>query len=217
MLQSRNLGFAYGVLADRGRGGRQRPRLSGGWSRTRLASTLDLLVERHPLAIVVGSLALAAACLLYALWPVAQETGPPRTRLRYDANLLQLQAQGLTSVRLAEEILHDKGLSGMFAAITCDDLATLRRLQRDVATLPSVAASSSILDVVPARLPGPDKEYRRESQHENRQRPPRPRTSPAGVDVECLRVFHRPLATVKKDPVRRGNPATLSTYAAILW
>ncbi len=135
------------VLADRSRGGRRaRPRPA--WPRSRLAQSLDALIERRPAAVVGGSLALAAAALAYATG-----AGGAAPRLRYDPNLLALQAQGLESVQLAGEVLADEGLSGMFCAITCDDPASLAHIQAAVERLPSVSHASSILDVVPPQQP----------------------------------------------------------------
>ena len=133
---------ALTVLADRGLGGRARPR--SGWRRSPLPQALDLLVERRPKTILALGLGFSLAVCGAAF---------PGGALRYDPNLLALQAAELPSVRLADELLHDPALSGMFAAIVIDDVATLAEIESRVAALPSVGETRSILDLVPAEQP----------------------------------------------------------------
>lgn len=112
-----------------------------GWTLARV----DHLVERRPALVVVTAVALAAAGVALALTP--QPDGRPR--LRYEPNLLRLQAQSLESVRLASELLVDEGVTGMFAAVVVEDLPSLVRVEAAVSRLPTVARAESLLDVVP--------------------------------------------------------------------
>ncbi len=135
------------VLADRGLGGRRaRPRSA--WPRSRLAWALDRAVERRPGAVLLACVALTALAAAYA-----GGVGAARPRVGYDADLLALQVQELESVRLAREVLLDERLSGMFCAITCADVESLRRLEREFRRLETVRGTSSILDVVPPDQP----------------------------------------------------------------
>jgi len=133
---------ALTVLADRTVGGRQLPRSR--WPSSALALGIDALIEAWPRAIV--GLGLAAS--LGACWLAFGAE-----RLRYDPNLLSLQAESLPSVRLADELLHDPALSGMFAAIVVKDAATLASVESRIRALPSVGGTRSILDLVPAEQP----------------------------------------------------------------
>lgn len=133
---------ALTVLADRTVGGRQLPRSR--WPSSALALALDALVERWPRAI----LAVALSATLGAGWLAFGAD-----RLRYDPNLLALQAERLPSVRLADELLHDPALSGMFAAVVVKDAATLASVESKIRALPSVGGTRSILDLVPAEQP----------------------------------------------------------------
>ncbi|MCO5170143.1 MAG: MMPL family transporter [Planctomycetes bacterium] len=121
-----------------GRPPRHRP---AGWRLARL----DALVERRPAAVLLAATGLAAAGVALALTP--QPDGRPR--LRYEPNLLRLQAQSLESVRLASELLADEGVTGMFAAVVVEDLPSLVRVEAAVSDLPTVARAESLLDVVP--------------------------------------------------------------------
>lgn len=106
---------------------------------------VDALLERRPALVLLAAGALAAAGGALAIGP-----GPDgRARLRYEPNLLRLQAQSLESVRLASEVLADEAVTGMFAAIVVEDLPSLVRVQAAVRRLASVARAESLLDVVP--------------------------------------------------------------------
>lgn len=121
-----------------GRPPRHRP---AGWH----LSTLDALIERRPRHVLGLACALAVGGAALALAPGADG----RRRLRYEPNLLRLQAQGLESVRLAGEVLADETVTGMFAAIVVPDVPSLVRVTAAVRALPTVARAESLLDVVP--------------------------------------------------------------------
>lgn len=133
------------ALAAR-RGGRPRP--TAGWSRWRPALLIDRCIERRPGWLAGG---LLAGTALLAGWAALPVGGGPR--LRFEPNLMLLQARGAESVRLASEVLSDEGLTGMFGAVVVEDEAALRRVQARVRRLPTVGRTESILDVVPADQP----------------------------------------------------------------
>lgn len=112
-------------------------------------SRVDALLERQPAAVLVVAAALALGGVALALTP--EPDGRPR--LRYEPNLLRLQARSLESVRLATEVLEDEAVTGMFATIVVEDLAGLERVEAAVRRLPSVSRAESLLDVVPPDQP----------------------------------------------------------------
>ncbi|MGE0712132.1 MAG: MMPL family transporter [Planctomycetota bacterium] len=131
------------VLSDRGAGGRPR-RPHSRWPRSRLALGVDRLFERRPVLVIAGCVAAVAAALGF---------GIGAHRLRYDPDLLALQAQDLPSVRLANELLHDPAVSGMFAAAVVDDLEALAELEVRLRALESVGSTASALDALPREQP----------------------------------------------------------------
>ncbi|RMG16806.1 MAG: hypothetical protein D6731_05315 [Planctomycetota bacterium] len=134
------------VVVDRWRGGERRPRAD--WPRARFAVLLDRVVEERPGGVLAACLALALASLVLA-WPrPGGAEGSSPSGLRYDANLLRLQAAGLPSVRLAEEVLRDPSVGGMFAAVLVHDRSHLARVQRALEALPSVGETLSLRDVL---------------------------------------------------------------------
>jgi hopanoid biosynthesis associated RND transporter like protein HpnN len=86
---------------------------------------------------------LTGAALLTAL---ALAAAP---RVRFDENMLRLQARGTESVRWEERMLAGAGRSGVSALATADSLDALRRKADAFARLPSVARVDSILSVIP--------------------------------------------------------------------
>lgn len=105
---------------------------------------LDELVGARPLPVVLLGLLLTAACAAWALG-----LGAPAPRLRWEGDLLRLQARELESVRLAEEVLADEAVAGMFAVVSVGDRERLEAVEARLRALPSVHRTSSLLDVVP--------------------------------------------------------------------
>ena len=114
----------------------------------RLLRPLDALAARRPWALAALGLGAAALGAVYAFGPLGAAG-----RLRYEGNLLLLQARGLPSVALAEEVLADQAVAGMFAAVAVERLEDLERVERAVRALPAVDHTESILDVVPPAQP----------------------------------------------------------------
>lgn len=83
-------------------------------------------------------------------------------RLRFERNLLKLQAEGLESIEWEHRVLADRGPNGeatsatWFGAIIAKDLDQVRRTIEAASTKPSIGRTHSILDVIP--VPSPERE-----------------------------------------------------------
>ena len=95
-------------------------------------------ITRHP-GLVVGLAALAAALSLVALRGV-----------RFDYNLLHLQARGTESVDWEERILRSAGRSSFVALSTAGSLDELRQRVAAFEALDSVSEVESVLSLIPA-------------------------------------------------------------------
>jgi len=95
-------------------------------------------ITRHP-RVVVGLAALAAALSLVALRGV-----------RFDYNLLHLQARGTESVDWEERILRSAGRSSFVALSTAGSLSELRQRVTAFEALDSVSEVESVLSLIPA-------------------------------------------------------------------
>src|SRR5207244_12617600 len=93
-------------------------------------------ITRHP-RLVVGFAAVAAALSLVALRGV-----------RFDYNLLHLQARGTESVAWEERILRSAGRSSFVALSTAGSLDERRRRVAAVAPLAQVSEVESVLSVI---------------------------------------------------------------------
>ena len=84
----------------------------------------------------------ATACLsLICLYPTLT--------MRFDYNLLNLQAKGLQSVEYAYKLMRSKENSGYFAVVVASDTAEARRLTERLEKLPAVDHVVSTLSFVP--------------------------------------------------------------------
>jgi hypothetical protein len=112
----------------------------GGWLRPRL----DLLDRRRAWVLVLG---LAVTVVL----------GLGLRRLRFDANLLHLQARGTPSVLWEEKLLAETDRSIWYAVSLSRELNELRTKVAAFEALPSVGDVRSVLDLLPsdsdARIP----------------------------------------------------------------
>src|SRR2546428_12082040 len=95
-------------------------------------------ITRHP-RLVVGPAALGAALSLVALGGV-----------RFDYNLLHLQARGTESVDWEERMLRSAGRSSFVALSTAGSLDELRQRAAAFEALDSVSEVESVLSLIPA-------------------------------------------------------------------
>ena len=102
------------------------------------------LVDRiagHPRTVLAVAATLSAASLLALGW------------VRFDYNLLNLQAEGTESVVWEKKILATSGRSGFAALSTADTLQELRRKQEAFRALPTVSEVDSALLLIPDQQP----------------------------------------------------------------
>ncbi len=98
-----------------------------------------------PLAILVTAIAIVAAAIVA---PAA---------LRFDANLLSMQAPGLESVAWEQRVLDDDATQTWFAASTAPSAVEALELKSKLERLPRVAKVRSAFDVVRMPTPGSDR------------------------------------------------------------
>ena len=95
----------------------------------------------YPRQMVAATAVLALVCL----WPTLT--------MRFDYNLLNLQAKGLQSVEYAYKLMRSKENSGYFAVVTARDQADARQLTGRLEKLPAVDHVVSLLSLVPDQQP----------------------------------------------------------------
>ncbi|MBW1733287.1 MAG: MMPL family transporter [Deltaproteobacteria bacterium] len=74
---------------------------------------------------------------------------PGLLNVRFNYNLLELQARGLESVEYERTLIHTADESTWYAILTAPDLEDARRLTGTIEALPCVAKVESILDFIP--------------------------------------------------------------------
>jgi hopanoid biosynthesis associated RND transporter like protein HpnN len=74
---------------------------------------------------------------------------PGAFKVRFDYNLLELQAKGLESVEYERILIEASGESTWYAILSADNLREVARLTRILEALPSVGKVESILDFIP--------------------------------------------------------------------
>lgn len=72
------------------------------------------------------------------------------TNLRFETNLLNLQAEDLDSVAWEHRVFQDSTSASWFGAIVADDLEEVRRIVDAAADHPEIARATSVLDLAPA-------------------------------------------------------------------
>lgn len=95
------------------------------------------LLFANPKAVIAVTLLLSGLCLYPAL------------TMRFDYNLMNLQAKGLQSVKYAYKLMRSKENSGYFAVVTARDRAEAENLTKRLEVLPSVDHVVSPLTFVP--------------------------------------------------------------------
>ncbi len=90
-----------------------------------------------PQAVIAATLLLSVICIY------------PTLTMRFDYNLMNLQAKGLQSVEYAYKLMRSKENSGYFAVVTARDKAEARSLTERLEKLPSVDHVVSPLSFVP--------------------------------------------------------------------
>ncbi|HQB38378.1 MAG TPA: MMPL family transporter [Deltaproteobacteria bacterium] len=88
-------------------------------------------------------IAVTSALMLLCIYPVLN--------IRFDFNMMNLQAKGLESVEYAYRLMRSKENSGYFAVVTADNAEEARQLTNRLEKLPGVAHVVSLPALVPDR------------------------------------------------------------------
>jgi len=76
---------------------------------------------------------------------------PGLFKVRFNYNLLELQARGLESVEYERTLVEASDESTWYAILTADNLKDVKRLTKTLKTIPSVGKLESILDFIPTK------------------------------------------------------------------
>lgn len=101
-------------------------------------------VARRRLALASTDAVVLAAVALVTLGGVVLAV----RSLRFETNLLELQAEGLPSVEWEHRVFADSVSASWFGAVVVPDLAGVRRVLDDAATRPEIGRTASILDLI---------------------------------------------------------------------
>ncbi len=116
------------------------------------AGKRDLFPSSQPRIVampILGRLSLHPRRLLVLLAVVSLAGLPGLFKIRFNYNLLELQARGLESVSYERLLLEASDESTWYAILTAADLEETEQLIRKIETIPSVGKVSSILDIIP--------------------------------------------------------------------
>lgn len=113
-------------------------------------SLLRWMINRFPGLVVLGSLAVIAAVASEA---VMIQNGRVVSRIRYDSNLLNLQADGLESVRVQERVAKKSRSSLLFAVSMANSPEEARRLRERFESLPTVDHVEELASRLPEHPP----------------------------------------------------------------
>lgn len=102
-----------------------------------LSKSRSHLIFAKPKAIIAATLLLSAVCLY------------PTLTMRFDYNLMNLQARGLQSVEYAYKLMRSKENSGYFAVVTAKNKGEAEQLTKKLEALPAVDHVVSPLTFVP--------------------------------------------------------------------
>jgi len=111
---------------------------------------LRSLIARRPAVIsllTVGVLGAISFC------GFRLQDGELQSRVRYDANLLNLQAHDIESVGVLEDVVAHSSESLLYAVSIADSPATARRLKREFEQLPTVSRVEEAASMLPAFPP----------------------------------------------------------------
>lgn len=131
------------TIADRNKETRQLPTpFQGNFLRSLTREKPGLVACSTLLAI----LAIGAQGLNY-------DAGTISSKVRYDSNLLNLQAKGVESVELQKEIFQEANGSLLYAVSIADSIAEVRILKEEFLQLPTVARVEEMASYLPAYPP----------------------------------------------------------------
>jgi len=144
--------------------------------------------------------------------------GLPRFRVRYDGNLLSMQARGVESVELQERLFRESDNSLLYAVSIASNSAEARRLEEKFRALPSVGKVEEIASMVP-QYPAGETQLLVQAIHARLSRltplpvkPPTVDPATAGADLDKL---HDVLAA-RPEPSARAAAASLDRFLDVL-
>ncbi len=108
---------------------------------------LRLITSRFPLTVMLVSGVVIAGIGLQA---VGFEEGRWKLRIRYDDNLLNLQAAGLESIEVQKRVFHNAQASLLFAVSVAETPGEARALRQKFESLPSVHHVEELASRLPA-------------------------------------------------------------------
>ncbi|MGH7200821.1 MAG: MMPL family transporter, partial [Planctomycetaceae bacterium] len=114
------------------------------------ANALRALTGRFPLVALIVSAVIVAGIGSQALRYGTDGVTP---RVRYDYNLLNLQAEGVESVELQKRVFEGSQSSLLFAVSVCDGPEEARRLRRKFEALPTVHHVQELASSLPSHRP----------------------------------------------------------------
>ncbi|MEX0715454.1 MAG: MMPL family transporter [Planctomycetaceae bacterium] len=163
------------VLADRNVEPRELPTPFEG-------NALRRLIRRFPGLVVFGSAAVIVAIGSQAL---SFEHGKVKPRIRYDTNLLNLQADGLESVEVQQRVASKSTTSLLFAVSMSDTADDARRMRERFEALDTVDHVEELASRLPA-FPAEDTQLLVQGYSAQLARLPEDITSPGSVDPSSV-------------------------------
>lgn len=113
-------------------------------------NTLRWMIRRHPWGVAIGGLGLTIYLGSLAFdW----NHGRPQFAIKYDYNLLNLQAKGVDSVDWQDRIFHESKNSLLYAVSLADSPERARKLKKQFEELPSVRKVEELASHLPASPP----------------------------------------------------------------
>ena len=172
-------------------------------------SSVRALASRFPRVVMIVSLVLIVGLASQSLDWTAE--GGPASRVRYDYNLLNLQADGLESVEVQKRAFGEANDSLLFAVSVADSPEEARRLKQQFEALPSVQRVEELasrLPVTSAQVTAPyARSFRSQLAGLTAPSPEPPSLNPAAVG----RSFEDLLSSLR----RVNTPAALDTARTI--
>ena len=107
---------------------------------------LRRLIDRRPWLTGLSSLAMVLAVGACSL---RVENGEVTSRVKYDANLLKLQAEGIESVETLNRVFRDSDESLLFAVSIAESREEVRELRREFESLPAVGRIEEAASMLP--------------------------------------------------------------------
>lgn len=172
------------------------------------AERLRHVIFRFPRLVLAGSL---GVLLVAASWAFEWRDGGLRPVIRYDSNLLHLQAEGLESVEVQQRVFDESVRSGgagslLFAVSMADTPEEARELRRRFEALPTVSHVEELASRFPDYPPSETKLYVQAFHALLSNLPPRPPRLPPPDPAEVGRAIEEFYRALKRVPYPEVKP-----------